>query len=304
MRRSLFYRRSQSREFERNSGIHCTGSGWSGDMSRAADRLKAVLNHLDPSLASVVSFNSDSQSTCAGPGLWVPCMGYSQPGVLPISAVQHRPGACVQRPHRARQSAVLLHGPGLSGTHFFTMYWLLRWHTFADAFIVFCKGGFGVDHRYGGVLLNLDPYCTASFKYFWTNHNSQLPTPPFKVNICVIRVIDALLRPGFSVAEVIPTFGTYSLVPPVVTQVHNWLGIEVQHGFLLFVFWRYTNDNDLLSPDQRLFYEKNGFVVIKNLVSEADIDRFRWDLRHTTNSKHIKKNNQIKYIFDWHKGFS
>ncbi|XP_059893910.1 phytanoyl-CoA dioxygenase, peroxisomal isoform X1 [Gadus macrocephalus] len=38
---------------------------------------------------------------------------------------------------------------------------------------------------------------------------------------------------------------------------------------------RYTNDNDLLSLDQRLFYEKNGFVVIKNLVSKEDIDRFR-----------------------------
>ncbi|KAM4615298.1 phytanoyl-CoA dioxygenase, peroxisomal [Polymixia lowei] len=38
---------------------------------------------------------------------------------------------------------------------------------------------------------------------------------------------------------------------------------------------RYTNDSGPLTPDQRLFYEANGFIVIKNLVSEEDIDRFR-----------------------------
>ncbi|KAJ3611936.1 hypothetical protein NHX12_020216 [Muraenolepis orangiensis] len=38
---------------------------------------------------------------------------------------------------------------------------------------------------------------------------------------------------------------------------------------------RYTSANDLLSPDQRLFYEENGFVLIKNLVSEEDVERFR-----------------------------
>uniref|UniRef100_A0AAQ4PZV8 Phytanoyl-CoA dioxygenase, peroxisomal n=1 Tax=Gasterosteus aculeatus aculeatus TaxID=481459 RepID=A0AAQ4PZV8_GASAC len=38
---------------------------------------------------------------------------------------------------------------------------------------------------------------------------------------------------------------------------------------------RYTDDTDLLTPDQRLFYEKNGFILIKNLVSDEDIDRFR-----------------------------
>lgn len=38
---------------------------------------------------------------------------------------------------------------------------------------------------------------------------------------------------------------------------------------------RYTFDSDLLSPEQRLFYEQNGFLLIKNLVSEEDIDRFR-----------------------------
>ncbi|KAJ8373523.1 hypothetical protein SKAU_G00041030 [Synaphobranchus kaupii] len=38
---------------------------------------------------------------------------------------------------------------------------------------------------------------------------------------------------------------------------------------------RYTLDNDALSPDQRLSYEENGFILIKNLVSEEDIDKFR-----------------------------
>lgn len=38
---------------------------------------------------------------------------------------------------------------------------------------------------------------------------------------------------------------------------------------------RYTCDNNLLTPEQRLFYEENGFLLIKNLVSHEDIDQFR-----------------------------
>ncbi|CAJ1054487.1 phytanoyl-CoA dioxygenase%2C peroxisomal [Xyrichtys novacula] len=39
---------------------------------------------------------------------------------------------------------------------------------------------------------------------------------------------------------------------------------------------RYTVDTaDLLTPEQRLSYEKNGFLLIKNLVSEEDIKRFK-----------------------------
>ncbi|TDG96877.1 hypothetical protein EPR50_G00233190 [Perca flavescens] len=38
---------------------------------------------------------------------------------------------------------------------------------------------------------------------------------------------------------------------------------------------RFTHDTDLLTPEQRLFYEENGFLLIKNLVSEEDIDKFR-----------------------------
>ncbi|KAK5876726.1 hypothetical protein CesoFtcFv8_026053 [Champsocephalus esox] len=38
---------------------------------------------------------------------------------------------------------------------------------------------------------------------------------------------------------------------------------------------RYSWDTDLLTPDQRLSYEENGFILIKNLVPEEDIDRFR-----------------------------
>ncbi|KAG9489924.1 phytanoyl-CoA dioxygenase, peroxisomal [Eleutherodactylus coqui] len=37
----------------------------------------------------------------------------------------------------------------------------------------------------------------------------------------------------------------------------------------------YTLDNDLLTTEQRQFYEENGFLVIKNLVSHKDIDKFR-----------------------------
>ncbi|KAG7320363.1 hypothetical protein KOW79_016216 [Hemibagrus wyckioides] len=41
------------------------------------------------------------------------------------------------------------------------------------------------------------------------------------------------------------------------------------------VAFKYTLDTDVLSPEQRLAYEENGFILIKNLVSEEDIDRFR-----------------------------
>lgn len=39
--------------------------------------------------------------------------------------------------------------------------------------------------------------------------------------------------------------------------------------------YQYTLDNNVLSLEQRKFYEENGFLVIKNLVSDADIQRFR-----------------------------
>ncbi|XP_075408477.1 phytanoyl-CoA dioxygenase, peroxisomal isoform X1 [Tenrec ecaudatus] len=42
-----------------------------------------------------------------------------------------------------------------------------------------------------------------------------------------------------------------------------------------FEMHRYTLDNNVLSLEQRQFYEENGYLVIKNLVSDADIQRFR-----------------------------
>ncbi|XP_037703813.1 phytanoyl-CoA dioxygenase, peroxisomal-like [Choloepus didactylus] len=39
--------------------------------------------------------------------------------------------------------------------------------------------------------------------------------------------------------------------------------------------FQYTLDNNVLTLEQRQFYEENGFLVIKNLVSDADIQRFR-----------------------------
>ncbi|KAF7658342.1 hypothetical protein LDENG_00014020 [Lucifuga dentata] len=38
---------------------------------------------------------------------------------------------------------------------------------------------------------------------------------------------------------------------------------------------RYTCETDFLTPEQRLLYEENGFILIKNLVSDEDIERFR-----------------------------
>ncbi|XP_078720741.1 phytanoyl-CoA dioxygenase, peroxisomal-like [Lampetra fluviatilis] len=39
--------------------------------------------------------------------------------------------------------------------------------------------------------------------------------------------------------------------------------------------WRYTLDNGILTPEQRAFYEDNGFIVIKGLVADEDLERYR-----------------------------
>ncbi|XP_069658430.1 phytanoyl-CoA dioxygenase, peroxisomal [Haliaeetus albicilla] len=38
----------------------------------------------------------------------------------------------------------------------------------------------------------------------------------------------------------------------------------------------YTLDNDVLTTEQRQFYEDNGYLVVKKLVSDEDIERFRY----------------------------
>lgn len=50
---------------------------------------------------------------------------------------------------------------------------------------------------------------------------------------------------------------------------------------------RYTLDTDVLTPEQRLFYEQNGFLLIKNLVSDEDISKFRWQVRNLTTTTTI-----------------
>ncbi|XP_051976755.1 phytanoyl-CoA dioxygenase, peroxisomal-like [Xyrauchen texanus] len=37
---------------------------------------------------------------------------------------------------------------------------------------------------------------------------------------------------------------------------------------------QYTFDTDVLTPEQRIAYEEDGFILIRNLVSDLDIDRF------------------------------
>ncbi|XP_074019592.1 phytanoyl-CoA dioxygenase, peroxisomal [Numenius arquata] len=39
--------------------------------------------------------------------------------------------------------------------------------------------------------------------------------------------------------------------------------------------FRYTVDNNVLTTEQRQFYEDNGYLLIKKLVSDEDIERFR-----------------------------
>ncbi|XP_074980642.1 phytanoyl-CoA dioxygenase, peroxisomal isoform X2 [Caretta caretta] len=41
------------------------------------------------------------------------------------------------------------------------------------------------------------------------------------------------------------------------------------------VEFHYTLDNNILTPEQRHFYDENGYLLIKNLVSGEDIERFR-----------------------------
>lgn len=56
--------------------------------------------------------------------------------------------------------------------------------------------------------------------------------------------------------------------------LHNIITVVIML-FMLLPIYRYTLDTSFLSPEQRLFYEQNGFILIKDLVAEEDIDRFR-----------------------------
>ncbi|XP_010155587.1 PREDICTED: phytanoyl-CoA dioxygenase, peroxisomal-like, partial [Eurypyga helias] len=39
--------------------------------------------------------------------------------------------------------------------------------------------------------------------------------------------------------------------------------------------FRYTLESDVLTTEQRQFYEDNGYLLVKKLVSDEDIERFR-----------------------------
>ncbi|RXG58243.1 Phytanoyl-CoA dioxygenase, peroxisomal [Armadillidium vulgare] len=39
--------------------------------------------------------------------------------------------------------------------------------------------------------------------------------------------------------------------------------------------FQYTLDNPKLTKDQRVFYEENGYLLIKNLVKHEYLDRWR-----------------------------
>ncbi|XP_077450491.1 phytanoyl-CoA dioxygenase, peroxisomal [Stigmatopora argus] len=38
---------------------------------------------------------------------------------------------------------------------------------------------------------------------------------------------------------------------------------------------KYSLDNDLLKPEERRFYEQNGYFLVRNLISDDDVDLFR-----------------------------
>uniref|UniRef100_H0WX33 Phytanoyl-CoA dioxygenase, peroxisomal n=1 Tax=Otolemur garnettii TaxID=30611 RepID=H0WX33_OTOGA len=63
-------------------------------------------------------------------------------------------------------------------------------------------------------------------------------------------------------------------LPAEAVVAHPTSGTISSAGFHPQTF-QYTLDNNVLSLEQRKFYEENGFLVIKNLVPDADIQRFR-----------------------------
>ncbi|XP_053718952.1 phytanoyl-CoA dioxygenase, peroxisomal [Synchiropus splendidus] len=63
--------------------------------------------------------------------------------------------------------------------------------------------------------------------------------------------------------------------PPAVIAALGTSAPSAVHPSHLPPRFRYTFNSDLLTADQRLFYEENGFILIKNLVSHDDIDKFR-----------------------------
>lgn len=54
----------------------------------------------------------------------------------------------------------------------------------------------------------------------------------------------------------------------------------------------------MLSPEQRLAYEEDGFILIKNLVSEEDIDRFRQDC-HSISTLHKITHSTLESATDF-----
>lgn len=63
---------------------------------------------------------------------------------------------------------------------------------------------------------------------------------------------------------------------------------------IFFFFLRYTLDNNVLSLEQRQFYEENGFLVIKKLISDEDIERFRYNAAIYDFAKKKKNKQQTK----------
>lgn len=70
---------------------------------------------------------------------------------------------------------------------------------------------------------------------------------------------------------------------------------------IFFFFLRYTLDNNVLSLEQRQFYEENGFLVIKNLISDEDIERFRYNAAIYDFAKKKKQttNQKTHVLHEW-----
>uniref|UniRef100_U3I8R4 phytanoyl-CoA dioxygenase n=1 Tax=Anas platyrhynchos platyrhynchos TaxID=8840 RepID=U3I8R4_ANAPP len=74
--------------------------------------------------------------------------------------------------------------------------------------------------------------------------------------------LDTILR------HLSPRLGTAPALTSVPTSAH--VTAAPQPGR-----FHYTLDNNVLTPEQRQFYEDNGYLLVKKLVSDEDIERFR-----------------------------
>ncbi|XP_010134646.1 PREDICTED: phytanoyl-CoA dioxygenase, peroxisomal-like, partial [Buceros rhinoceros silvestris] len=65
-------------------------------------------------------------------------------------------------------------------------------------------------------------------------------------------------------------------VVEIAQKRHNMPPVELKDVWSFRARLVYTLDNDVLTTEQRQFYEDNGYLLIRKLVSDEDIEHFRY----------------------------